>query len=73
MTFPAYSTNIDLSSFYLETRSPWYKTPWGQGFEKWIVKRFLMFIKLLQNTKQGWNGAAMGGRELKIRIRVTEM
>ena len=35
--------------------------PRGQGFEKWIVKRFLMFIKLLQNTKQGWNGAAGGG------------
>ena len=72
MTLPTYST-IDLSSFYLETRSPWYKLPWGQGFEKWIVKIFLMFIKLLQNKKQIWNGAAMGGQESKIRIRVTEM
>ena len=61
MTLPAYSTNKPFG-IYMETRSAWYKLPWGQGFEKWIVEIFLMFIKLLlHNTKQGWNGAAAGG------------
>ena len=36
---------------YVETKSAWYKLPWGQGFEKWIVKIFVTFIKLLQNKK----------------------
>ena len=72
MALPTYSTNRTLV-ILLGNQKSLVQTTWGQGFEKWIVKIFLMFIKLLQNTKHGWNGAAVGGRELKIRIRVTEM